>query len=206
LEDFVAQIDAPLLESFCITFFHQLIFNTPQLAQFVARTPNIQPSVEARIVFDDRNVEIASSRTVPRKFEFGISCRQPDWQLSSLTQVCSSSIPEAFTSTVEHLYIYGWQPYWQDDIENSQWLEVLHPFTAVKYLYLSKIFASRIAPALQELAGEVLPSLQNIFLEDLHPRVQEVIEKFVAARRLASHPIAVSQWDRKQIEWLEGDD
>jgi hypothetical protein len=199
LEDLVARIDAPLLNTLDIRFFHQLIFDTPQLAQFVARTPNIQPPVEARIVFHDRYVEVTSPRTFPRKFVLGIRCRQSDWQLSSLTQVCSSSFPEAFISTVEHLYIVNWHPCWQDDIEDSQWLEVLRPFTAVKYLYLSREFASRIAPALQELAGEVLPSLQNVFLSDFHPSVplQGAIGKFVAARQLASpsHPIAVHHYD-----------
>jgi hypothetical protein len=197
LEDLVAWIDAPLLDSLVIEFFHQLIFNTPQLAQFVARTPNIQPSVGAHITFFDRYVKVTSPRTLPGKFVLEISCTQSDWQLSSLTQVCSSSFPEAFISTVENLYIGGWEPRWQDDIKDSQWLEVLHPFTAVKYLYLSKTFVSRIGPALQEPAGEVLPSLQNLFLEGLHPSepIQGAIGKFVAARQLASHPIAVSHWD-----------
>jgi len=104
---------------------------------------------------------------------------------------------------VEHLYICEIKhkpPRWQDDIEDSQWLEVLRPFTAVKYLYLSREFASRIAPALQVFAGEVLPSLQNLFLEDLHPSgpVQGAIGKFVAARQLAGHRIAVSYWAGKQ--------
>ncbi|KAF8483097.1 hypothetical protein F5888DRAFT_1912654 [Russula emetica] len=200
LEDLVARIDAPLLDNFSIWFFHQLIFDTPQLAQFVARTPNIQPPVEARIDFSECYVEVTSSRTLSRRFTLAINCRQPDWQLSCLTQVCSSSFPEAFIPTVEHLYIcegFG-QPRWQDDIEDSQWLELLHPFTAVKCLYLSQAFASRIAPALQELAGEVLPSLQNLFLEDLHTsgHADEAIGKFVAARRLAGHPIVFSNWDR----------
>src|SRR6266699_1330344 len=39
LEDLVARIDAPLLDSLRIEFFHQLIFDTLQLTQFVARTP-----------------------------------------------------------------------------------------------------------------------------------------------------------------------
>jgi hypothetical protein len=197
LEDLVAWIDAPLLDSLVIEFFHQLVFSTPQLAQFVARTPNIQPSVEAHITFFDRYVKVTSPRTLPGKFVLEISCTQSDWQLSSLTQVCSSSFPEAFISTVEHLYIGGWESRWQDDIGDSQWLEVLNPFTAVKYLYLSKTFVSRIGPALQELAGEVSPCLQNLFLEDLHPSgpIQGAIGKFVAARQLASHPIAVSHWD-----------
>jgi hypothetical protein len=204
LEDLVARIDVPLLDGFEITFFHQLIFDTSQLAQFVARTPNIQPPADAGVVFNffDPYVEVKSSRTFPRQFMLRISCIQSDWQLSSLTQVYSSSFPEALS--VERLYICDWQPRWQDDIEDSQWLEVLHTFTAVKYLYLSWPFASRIALALQELAGEVLPSLQNLFWEDLHPsgRVREAIEKFVAARQFAGHPIAVSHWDRKQDGWL----
>jgi hypothetical protein len=206
LEDLVARIDVPLLDGLEIEFFHQLIFDTPQLAQFLARTPNIQPPANARIAFNlfDPYVEVEYPQTFPGQFMWRISCRQSDWQLSSLTQVCSSYFPEAFISTVEHLYICCWQPRWQDDIEDSQWLEVLRPFTAVKYLYLSETFASRIAPALQELAGEVLPSLQNLFLEDLHSsgRVREAIEKFVAARQLSGHPIAVSHWDRKQDGWL----
>jgi hypothetical protein len=129
----------------------------------------------------------------------GISCRQSDWQLSSLSQVCSSSFPEAFIPAVEHLYIYNPVQHWQDDIEDTQWLEILHLFTAVKYLYLSREIASHIAPALQELAGDVLPSLQDLLLEDLPPSrpIPEPIEKFIAARQLAGHPIAVSHWDGK---------
>jgi hypothetical protein len=63
---------------------------------------------------------------------------------------------------------------------------------------------SRVAPALQELVGgratEVLPTLENIFLEGFWPSgpVYEGIEKFVAARRLTSHPVAVSRWDKNR--------
>ena len=201
LEDLVARIDAPLLDVFPIRFFHQLIFDTPQLAQFLARSPITQPSVEAHVIFSYHDVVVRSPRTFPRHFSLGINCRQLDWQLSSLSQVCSSSFPEAFIPAMEHLYIYDdkyFPPRWQDDIEDSQWLEVLHPFTAVKYLYLSQGFTSRMAPALQELTGEVLPSLQNLFLEDLYPSggpVQGAIGKFVVARQ-----VAVSYWDSKQHE------
>jgi hypothetical protein len=116
---------------------------------------------------------------------------------------------------VEHLYIYDTvdpHPDWEDDIENDQWLEVLRPFTAVKDLYLSREFVPRIAPTLQELAGEnvkeVLPALQNLFLEELHlsGTGQEAIEEFVAARQLANQPMAISHWDRKREEEFEVDD
>jgi hypothetical protein len=198
LDDLVARIDAPLLDSLHITFFHQLIFDTPQLAQFVARTPNIQPHVKASIDFSDWYVQVTSvpTRTHPA-FELGITRRQPDWQRLSLTQVCGSSFREAFIATVEHLYIHDCSAYWPSDIEDSEWPAILRLFAAVKCFYLSWGLMSRIAPALQELAGEVLPSLQKLFLTDLRPSlpVQGTIKEFVAARQLAGHPIAVSPWD-----------
>ena len=138
-----------------------------------------------------------------------ISCRQPDWQLSSLTQICSSSFPEAFIPTVERLYIYENEydrPRWQDEVEDGQWLDILHPFTALKDLHVSQEFLPRIAPAFQELAGErvagVLPTLQSLFLEEVHLSgpIREAIENFVATRQLAGHPIAVSHWDRTHDE------
>ena len=113
-------------------------------------------------------------------------------------------------STLEDLYIYeclfGEQQDWQDNIENMLWLELLHRFTTVKNLYLSKEFAPRIVAALQDLVGgrttEVLPTLQNIFLEEVEPagRVQEDIGKIVAARRLSGHTITVSHWERDPME------
>jgi hypothetical protein len=107
---------------------------------------------------------------------------------------------------VEHLYILEKKlsgPRWQDDIESSQWFELLLPFTAVKCLYISSEFTPRIAPTLQELVGErvteVLPALQTLFLEETMPSgpMQEAIEQWVAARQLAGHPVAVSRWERK---------
>ena len=70
--------------------------------------------------------------------------------------------------------------------------------TAVKNLYLSKEFAPGIAAALQGLIGitEELPSLQNIFVEELGPSgpFQENIRQFVTTRQRSDHPIAISFW------------
>ena len=214
LEDLVARINAPLLDNFNVTFFHQLIFNTPQLAQFFARTPNFQSLVGADIafVFFEGHVLVKSPETYPypypRGFQLKISCKQSDWQLSSLAQVCSSSFPHVLIRMVEHLHIsqakYKGPRRWQDDIEGSQWLEALRPFTGLKDLYVSREFLPRIAPAFQELAGEpvteVLPALQSLFLEKVNPSgpVREATKKLVVARHLAGHPITVSHWDRKQ--------
>ena len=101
-----------------------------------------------------------------------ISWREPDWQLSSMEQVCNPLLHPL--STIEVLHI--WNRYsslvWKDDvIENTQWLQLLLPFTAVKELHVSKEFMPGIAATLKELVGnriaEILPSLQNIHVEDV---------------------------------------
>ena len=204
LEDDFSQIDAPLLDSIWITFFHQLIFDIPQLAQFMRRTPRFQTFNEAHVDFNDTGVQVATlplSRALDEKSRLRISCKKLDWQLSSLAQVFTSFFPSI--DMVEHLYIYRPRnlSQWQDDIENGQWLEILDPFTAVTGLYVCKEFAQCITPALQGLVGErvmdVLPALGSLFLEALQPSgpVQEAIGQFVAARRLLGHPVAVIDWD-----------
>ena len=208
LEDLLARIDAPVLHSLAITLFHQLIFDTPHISQFFARALKSKALNDARIVFEDRAVRISlpvtSGSSHDETLSLGISCRESEWQLSSLAQVCTP--PSLLFSSVEHLYISEdryWPPHWQDDTESAQWMELLQPFAAVKNLYLSREVVLRIAPALRRLVGnrvtEVLPTLQRLFLEGPQPfdTVQETIRLFVAARRLVGHSIAVSQWDRE---------
>ena len=175
LEDLVARINAPLLNVLDIRFFLQLIFETPHLAQFIDRTPQLKTIDEARVVFSDSGATVSLTRRSDDKgLELGISCRPVDWQLSSLEQVCGSCLPQALISAVEHLYILERQilPHHQEDdtdIENSQWLELFLPFTTVRHLYLSKESAPNVMPALQEIVGDsargVLPALQHLHLE-----------------------------------------
>jgi hypothetical protein len=49
LEDLVARIDAPFLDSISTTFFYRPIFNTPQLAQFMRRTARFETADEAHV-------------------------------------------------------------------------------------------------------------------------------------------------------------
>ena len=204
LEFLVARIDAPQV-NLSITFFNQIVFDTPQFIQFISRTPTLKALQNARVVFRDdaATVKFSSQTSGYGSLEVVISCRELDWQVSSLEQVCTLSLPPL--STLEELYVYRHPfsyPHRQDNIENSLWLELLHPFTAAKSLYLCKEFAPRIVSALQELVGggttEVLPVLLNIFLEEVQPSgpVQEGVGKLVATRELSGHPITVSNWKR----------
>jgi hypothetical protein len=203
LDELVACINAPLLDNLEITFFHQLSFDTPQLTQFISRTPKFKTHEQARLAFSKCEVRVTLPLISGGRLMLVIACSPSDWKLSSLVHVCSSFIPEALILTVEHLYIIEYRrspPDWQGDIENGQWLEVLSPFTAVKNLYISREIAPRIVPALQELVGdrvaEVLPALQTLFLPELQQwePTRKIIEQFIAVRQLSSHPIAVSRW------------
>jgi hypothetical protein len=216
LEDLVTRIDTPQLNALYIIFFNQIDFDCPRLAQFINRTPTPRAPYEAHVQFNDRtggvNLRPRRSQSGLRNLEIAISCREPDWQLSSMEQVCNFSLHPL--CTVEYLYIEDdhLELVWKDDaIENTLWLELLLPFTTVKDLYISKKFAPGIAAALQELVGgmtEVLPSLQNIFVEELEESgpVSENIGQFVVARRLSGHPIAISNWDRVSLRaYIDGE-
>jgi hypothetical protein len=198
----VARIDTPRLDQLSATFFNDIEFDTPELIRFVSRTPTFKTPIEAYVVFGILSARVRR-RSQASYLEIEIICREPNWQLSSLAQICSSSFP--LLSTTENLYIFEHsrsQLDWKDAIDDTEWLELLRPFTAVKDLYLSKQFAPRIAPALQELTGGrttyELPALQNLFMEGFRPSepVQEGIRQFISARQLTNRPVAIAVWER----------
>jgi hypothetical protein len=208
LEDLVARIDAPQLCDLHITFFNQLIFDTPELVLFIGRTPKLNATRRAEVGFSSHAAFIILSSLAPSYGELSlrVSCRGSDWQLSCLAQICASLSPSL---TPEALFIVTsafLQPDCQEDVEKTQWLQVLHPFAAVKHLYPTKLCVSCIALALQELTGdrttEVLPALKNIYLQRPQERSpglppgEEGIRRFVAARQLIGHPVAVLPFKR----------
>jgi hypothetical protein len=139
----MARIDAPFLADLYITFFHQPILDTPQLvAQFISRTPNFKAH------------KSCFSMTPFRSYSNWVRSRcEPHAKRQIGNFRCGSGlhVPHSLGWNASHLYICeGEYPLsrWQDDVENDQWLEILHPFTTVKNLYLSKGVVPRIAPAL----------------------------------------------------------
>jgi hypothetical protein len=214
LEDIVDSIDAPQLKRLRIKFFHQPVFDTPRLSQFISRVPKLKTCNEARMRFDSRSASVKVLSLSKKTTNASLLLEEcyyrqfAEFQLSPMVQFCNSSFPQALFPTVEDLIIVGsvfFVPPEEDGIDPSLWRELLQPFTAVKDLYLHPKIASRIALALQDLAGgsvlELFPVMQNIFLKELWPSglVPEGIEQFVAARQLAGRPISVSCWERKII-------
>ncbi|KAI9450491.1 hypothetical protein F5148DRAFT_589961 [Russula earlei] len=153
LEDLVARIDIPRLRSLNINFFMDLMFDIPQLHHFISHTQQLRNLDHAELLFSDRSVSLQLIRRIPPSLSvvelaLTISCRQSDWQLSSLARVCLSRLPPF--STLEHLMIVPDQsapPQWKDDMESIQWLELLDPFPALKTLYLPEDVALRVGNA-----------------------------------------------------------
>jgi hypothetical protein len=204
LEDLLACIDAPQLNALFLSLVNQIDLDVPKLAQFISRTPMFKTLDEARVGFcgDAVRLTLSSPTFGFEGLKIQFFCEESYRQLSTLARVWTSFSP--LLSMVDNLSVHeveSWPLHWQDNIENSQWLELLRPFTAVKSLYVSEEFVPVItAAALQELVRErmtqLLPTLQNLFLEGLRRwgPVRKGIGLFIAAREPFGHPIAVSLW------------
>ena len=213
LEDIVGRIDAPALDSVTIYFFNQLVFDTPLLRDFFGRTKPFQEPHRADVL-----VSIAIKfRLFQLKgtaehcmLEVTISSKVAEWQLSSLAQFCSSSLPPL--PTLERLSIRDKEsilvrPEWARDMESSPWLELLHPFVTVRDLVLQSETAHRVALALQELTGntvtDALPALRQVFVDDVYflGPIQEGFAPFIAARQLSGHPVALRLIEAQKRSW-----
>ena len=209
LGNLVARIDTPQLKVLSISLINGIDPGVPQLAQFISRTPIFKTINEACVGFCGNAVRLTLSvRLAISSPTFGFeelkiqfSCEESNQQLSTLARIWTSFSPLFFM--LDSFFIHEVEclrPRWQDNIEHTQWLEILRPFISVQSLYVSREFAPSISTALQELVrertSEVLPALQYLFLEGLRQSqsVQASIGLFVAARQLVSHPIAVSLW------------
>jgi hypothetical protein len=221
LENIVAQIDTPLLTWFGISFFNQLVFDTPSLRHFLSRTKTLSVPHRALVTFQEGEVYVGLYLQNGNSFHimslFSISCRPSDWQLSSVAQVCDSVLSPLPSLECLEVYI---KRSWKDDVENAQWLELLHPFASIKNLLLRNESIQHVPLALEQLAGErvteALPALQNIALQGPQPSdpVMKAIGKFIAARQLSGRPVAVhhrlrlgsdrdGEW--RQMHWEIGD-
>jgi hypothetical protein len=209
LEEIVSRIDAPL-DCITVTLSDQVV-NVPLLRDFIGRTKVLNAPYRAGTFFSNCNARISLFQRKGdvdfKVLDLWILCPilGPDSHLSSLAWAWSSFLPPL--PSLEQLGIYesGYLPSgWQHDVENIQWMELLRPFITVKYLVLDEPFVLSIASALQELVGErvteILPALQNIFLEGFESPglVPEGIGKFIAARELFGCPVTVQYRETKQ--------
>ncbi|KAI9512631.1 hypothetical protein F5148DRAFT_1279535 [Russula earlei] len=201
-EDLTARIDTPKLNKLSVSFFNQLIFAIPQLTQFISRIGKFTALDRAEVYFGHHSVTITlkvDEETYQNGFlSLSISCTPLDWQVSALEQVCSSTLQSL--PNLKSLHI------WHDDrltdgVENTQWPELLRPFTTLETLIVPKYSIPFVERILGALAGEgVTEAMRTLEWIDIAlgplESIPEGIEKFVTARQLSGRPVAVERkWE-----------
>ncbi|KAH9970331.1 hypothetical protein BJV74DRAFT_889626 [Russula compacta] len=195
LEDLVARIDTPKLAQLDIDLFMDLMFHIPQLYKFIARAEGIRLN-PARVTFSAEHICI-----VLGDVELQIICREPDWQASSVAQICNRLLP--LTSHVDWLKISENTPghaQQGNGVDPTQWFGIFDSFPAVQDLYIHDKLRPLVARALQELTGEtateVLPTLRRLYFKgtSLPGSIREDIQTFIAARQHSNQPVDV-RWE-----------
>ena len=210
LEGIVSRIDAPL-DSIAVTFSHQLeVSDIPLLRDFIGRTKILNEPHRLDTSFSSVDIEISLfHRKGDVDFKVLNLSMLCSWyagssQFSLLAQICSMFLPPL--PSLELLGIFSSKRLLsrlQHEVDNTRWIEILRPFATVKDLVLDELVVFSVTPSLQELVGEqvteILPALQNIFLEGIRSPgpVPEGIRKFIAARELSGRPVALHHWGTK---------
>ena len=206
LEDIVGRMDAPVLDMVTITFFNQLVFNTPLLRDFFSRSVFQEPH-RADVTFHEPCINLTFFRregtTDRRMLSVGISSSVLEWQISSLAQFCSTCLPLLPTLECLVMHRLGSRPEISDDMDIAPWSELLHSFVTVKDLVLSHDLIQFTLHILRRITGEgvpeVLPALRHVlgrFSETwsgpVYARVQEVTTEFVTTRQLSGRPVVLN--------------
>jgi hypothetical protein len=220
LEDFMARVDPPLLGHLDIAFVcshgasdveQDREIDTSQLARLISCIPKFQAPDKAHIGMDtyasNSKFWIKFSWPKPISSTVRLEVYRPyaEQHMSRVAQFCRS--PFFPLPTLEDLYICGGRHSSICPRGYTRWLELFQPFTAVKNLYLSELYAERITPVLRDFVGErtmeVLPALEKVFIEfspwsRVSGPIRKAFGQFAAARQLSGHPIVISSWDGKQ--------
>jgi hypothetical protein len=169
LDCLVARIDAPRLGSIVITFFSQPSMDASQLGQFINRIQLLQSHDQASIRTSEDAISIAfpnSKTSTPLQLQ--ISCKQLDWQLSSMAQACEQLSP--FLFCVEELHINTTRrSSGQHDISAGQVTDLIRSFGNAKYFSVPDGLRKEILCALARAEGEsstVLPALRHLHVKN----------------------------------------
>ncbi|KAI0282031.1 hypothetical protein BC826DRAFT_313622 [Russula brevipes] len=192
LEQLVSRIDAPLLNRLDIAFHTDIIFDIPQLHDFIARSEIIQACElkDAEVFLSPCSAYIE----IPSSLSFKLECDTFYQGLSWTVQLCNQLSSLLFH--VKSLKICGSNLYHPEaelleDRASELCLQLFHPFTAVRNLDASKEMGPLVAHTLRDLTGErateVLPALEQLKLgtgPSSKPETQDALKPFIAARRL----------------------
>jgi hypothetical protein len=195
LDSLLARIDAPRLGDIDITFFSQPTLDALQLGLFINRIEMPKSSLRADILSSGDAICITFiSPWALARLRLQISCRQLDWQLSSISQICDHF--STFLYGVEDLGIkttgLSSMP---DDVDDEQWLRLIRAFDGAKDFRVDGKLTTDILSALL-LAEErkiVLPVLRNLRVQEPMPMYGplDFVASFATRRQLSSRPVQI---------------
>jgi hypothetical protein len=198
LDILVARIEAPRLGDIDITFFSQPTLDASQLGLFISRIESWRPPSRAVILSSPGAISITFTQPEVLSTRLGlqISCKQLDWQLSSISQICVHF--SSFLSGVENLGIETAGPSSvPGDMADEQWLRLFRAFGRAKDFRVASELATDISRVLcltDEGHEIVLPSLRNLYV--LQPvstggPLWDSVESLVTLRQLSSFPVQI---------------
>ena len=198
LESFVAQINTPRLERLSLTLLFDLAFTLVNLTEFIGRTEEFRCLV-AKVIFNKDGPCINDEHQGIRKLSLRVNCKPLDWQMDSMTQVCSALA--GVLSTVEELTldldVDGIPSDWENTLDNTVWHELLLPFVGVKKLRISSSLSLQLSQALEAVSGgllalELLPELQEL---EIYPGIYSdsasLFSAFVEIRESVGLPVHI---------------
>jgi hypothetical protein len=192
LEDFLAQIDTPVLQTLSATF-HDTSTYIPQLLRLTNFAGGLSPPIRAIVEFDHSKVIL---KLMPSNgFELAIIYNK--LRFSSVARICREF--SSLVSRVERLELQCSQLLLPSVLNRGVWLGLFQPFVAVQNLYVSAEVWPEVVRMLRDLIGEstreVLPELRILFVEKFRKSwdEQESIQSFIAARTLSNHPVVFQQ-------------
>ena len=198
LDSFVARIDAPHLGDIDITFFSQPTMDSLHLGQFLERMELQTSLTQAHIQASENAISISfTNSTTSSRLQIRMSCKQLDWQLSSMAQILNQFSHFLFRR-IENLGFDATGPAsGQDDIDGEQWLALIRVFEGTKDFRVAGIHVPDILCALCPASitdAIVLPSLHNLHLPPkplpLGP-LWDAVQSFIASRSSSRRPVLV---------------
>ena len=192
LDSLAARIDAPRLGDIDITFFSQPTMDASQLGRFIERIGLQAPLSGADVQISAHAISTSfTNPSTSSPLRLQISCKQLDWQLSCLAQVCHQFSP--FLFRVEKLGINTIESSGgHDGMDGEQWLELVLAFSGAKDFRVTGEVATRILRAFPPADGSnatVLPALCHICVEDLKTISEPLWDALQDLRRLSGHPV-----------------
>ena len=201
LDVFVARIDAPRLGDIEIRLFSQPTMDASQLGRFIQRTEVHTSFSRAKVETSAHAISISFTNfdfdnSTPLRLH--ISCKQLDWQLSCMAQVCDQVSP--FLSYVCDLGINATQPPdEQVDVDGERWLDLLcsFKFGAGERFWVDGELTADILCALG-LANEgntaMLPSLRQLRVQnpiEMDGPLWNSVQSFITSRSISGRPVRV---------------